>query len=836
MFTKMKQYHRAFLFFVTILIAASFGMGTVCIAVVSREDTEAVATFGGRKITGQEFREAVRHWHNIFRLADMLSPKAKKITQKEFPDSEEAYLRLLYARNPLWDSIYSLREAVAKLDQELDQELSKPENWRAFLRGSFPMAEMELQFYFRLPEERRNQIRRVIPQTDLWNMILLYHEGQQWGIQVTPQEITQFAADTQKAFGSGEAYQHALTNRQILGSDMERMSDYAITVLKYLQARCCGAKVAAESVYQTYAQFHNEYRLQWAALDVGNQKVRDDAAYQQERVAFYEQKKPMSPTYFQLSATADFDFLFVPNANFIKGVTVTREEIDAYLQRQEAQHEEGNDEAESEKHKEAEQKLLQEKGKDRAREFVTQIYSKVVALADAMSFNSVAAHYDLVYESKTNVAEENFLQEAHVGTPEAKNLVYQALDKGAISSALAYRDEGYFIVRLLNRKPARDLSRDEVAQDDVLFLDRYYQHNKHEFAKSNRYRLAYVMVDYSAVKQHLLITTPIMKNFYDKYKDMLYRLEQKDKDGNEYKPFAEVRSDIEARVANSTCIQELQKLHMIHQLCKERGKDADVKTIVKELAAQIMLAPDSLKYVEMPVLQSEQEIRADNPLADSDFSVSPNADSQLSEVKDSAKGKYFYKVLDKEDKPETELNQIRDEVKNHFLKQQAVDKLRNQAREFQKEYTTLLAEAKKNIAEGADKEQKAEEMARKLFQAVAFKNQLATGEHPFDENLLKIEELKGISQLASVVPSLKPGETSEPLADTRKGTVFVVQLTAKRTPAANEIPRNEWRNIYNALWERAYRTQRNMFLNHKLLSERLHLERKKKDMERDFEE
>lgn len=837
MFTRMKKYHRAFLFFVTVLIAASFGMGTVCIAVVSREDTAAVASFTGKTITGQEFREAMRHWHNIFRLSDMLSPKAKKITQKEFPDSEEAYLRMLYARNPLWDSIYSLREEVSKLDQELDQELGKPETWRAFLRGGFPMAEMELQFYFRLPEERRNKIRRVIPQTDIWNMILLYNEGKQWGIQVTMPEISQFAADTQKAFGSNDAYRHALTNRQILDSDMERMADYALTVLKYLQGRCSGAKVAAESVYQAYAQFHNEYRLQWAAFDASSYQAKDDAAYEQDRLAFYDQKKSTQPSYFRLPASANFDFLFVPSANFAKDVTVTPAEIDEYVGKQDANKaEEMGDESDNDKQKAAEQKLRQQKSADKAREFLTQISNKIGNLAASVPLNSVAAHYDLVYDSKSNVTEENFLQEAHVGTSEAKSLVYQLLAIGSVSPVLAYRDEGFFIVRLLDRKVARDIARSEIAQDEMMFLERYHSFNKAEFTRGNRYRLAYVMVDYSTIKQQTLVTTPVMKNFYDKYKDMLYKLEQKDKDGNEYRPFAEVRSDIEARVANFTYIQELQKLHLVHQICKERGKDADIKTIVKELASQIMLAPDSLKYVEMPALQSEEEIRANNPLGDNDFSVAANADSQLSDVKDSAKGKYFYKVMEKEANQEAEFKLIKDEVKNHFLRAQAVEKIRGKAQEFQKNYSGLLAEAKKNIADGEGKQQKVEELSYRLFQAAAVQHQVATSEHPFVDSLFKIEALKGLPQLGSIAATLNAGDASEPLADAKKGVVYVVQLAGKRTPAVSEIPRAEWNKIYNMLWERAYRAQRAGFLNHKLLSERLRLERKKKDLEHDFEE
>ena len=193
MFTRMQKYHKIFLVFVTALIAASFGLGGLIDRLLDPENLEVMGTFQGEgKISKSLFHKAVRDWTVFWRFATYLSPKAKKIQIVKQGESPQQYAYLLYMPNSVWDSIFSLREDVSKLDQELDEQLSHPYKWTSILKGDFdflginhlqayPPRWEELEFYKRLPDKKREKLFQPPSKTDIWNMLMILHQANQWG-------------------------------------------------------------------------------------------------------------------------------------------------------------------------------------------------------------------------------------------------------------------------------------------------------------------------------------------------------------------------------------------------------------------------------------------------------------------------------------------------------------------------------------------------------------------------------------------------------------------------------------------------------------------------------
>jgi len=109
-----------------------------------------------------------------------------------------------------------------------------------------------------------------------------------------------------------------------------------------------------------------------------------------------------------------------------------------------------------------------------------------------------------------------------------------------------------------------------------------------------------------------------------------------------------------------------------------------------------MLLPDALKYVEDTQLLTKEEIQEKNPVGSTDFVDNLDKKGEISEVKDSKKGKYFYKVLAYEEEQDSEFNKVKDKVKEEFLKAMALAKLREQITLWKSQYERQYQEAKKD--------------------------------------------------------------------------------------------------------------------------------------------
>lgn len=842
MFRKIRQYEKPIFIVITLVIALSFiPFGIDIDSLVSRKARETVASFADANITGQQFQEALVQWYKLFQMSERVSPKAKKILMRDQPTDNDYFK---YAKHPIWDAIYSLREDVVKLDQKLELWMGEPNRQREVLRGNLNPVELEYQFYMALPETEREKLRVSSREgetykQDVLNMLMLLHDAERWNIQISDNEVEDFMYQTRQLFGEGEAYGETLKHIGIFEPDLAGMGRKALTILKYLHARCNSVNILAETIYDTYSDLHSQYQLQW----VNFPKVEGSRNYTEERLNFYDDRHQADPDYFKVPNRADFDYIFVNNTFFEQETIVTQQEVAEYLEKDRSARQEEEETARSEnmsREEEAEQKIREKKAAEKAKEFLENVHTKIMfsPYAEAVDLKAIAKARNLVYNTAKQVVEEDFLTQSHVGTQEAQSEIYKKLEPGRLSGVLPFKKQGYFIVRLLTRAPSRTIAREEVAKDDTIFLERYYQKNKKEFTTPLRYRLGYVLVDYNTVKQNLLVSTPVMQEFYEKYKEQLYKKDTKDS-AAQYLSFQDVRDDVEMRVSNLLRSQELQKIYIFYQMCKERGEDLDLDNVTQELAKQIMLEPESLKYVESPNLLSQAELERDNPTGDPHFRLVLAPNAQVSEVMDSPTGRYFYKLLETAPAKEKQFSAVRDEVKAHFLKSQALARARRGAEEFTKKYQEEFAQLKnaweKDAAPTRTGDAELHKLGSRLLETLAWQQQLPCKTSPVFNNLRDVEELKYNEELYKLLPDLKTGELSAPILDTRLGQVLLVRLITRHATSMAEIPRAQWEYIRNILWERAYRAQRSVFLNHQELSRRFNLHKKLEAFEEELE-
>ena len=192
LFTKMQKYQKAFLIFVTALIAVSFGAGTLITRLLDPSNLEVAGTLekGKVEISGNDFRKTYRDWSRLYRLAMIISPKAKKIQYKK-DESPQDFFRLAFSRHPIWDAIFSLSEAIIGLDKQLDQQLGVSYKWRSLIKGelgfmgfggdSYPPAWEEMQFYQNLKQKNKEKALQGFTKKDAWNIIMLSHQAKKMG-------------------------------------------------------------------------------------------------------------------------------------------------------------------------------------------------------------------------------------------------------------------------------------------------------------------------------------------------------------------------------------------------------------------------------------------------------------------------------------------------------------------------------------------------------------------------------------------------------------------------------------------------------------------------------
>ena len=181
MFTRMQKYHKAFLIFVTVLITASFGMGSLIMSLANHGDITKWIVFGYDEkdtkvpaeqripmvqISQNEYTQAQEHWQHIFQLAKLLSIKAQRIQKIRQGDDFKNFQPLFYAPDNVWDLVFSLREDVNKVDQKVDENLNQPMRWQALMEGkldflgstTYPPKMDELDVYYTMSDEERQEI------------------------------------------------------------------------------------------------------------------------------------------------------------------------------------------------------------------------------------------------------------------------------------------------------------------------------------------------------------------------------------------------------------------------------------------------------------------------------------------------------------------------------------------------------------------------------------------------------------------------------------------------------------------------------------------------------
>lgn len=582
MFTRLQKYHKAFLIGVTVLIAASFGMGTVILSLVSKEDITEVATLSGQKITSSEFHGAYGEWNSIYKLALILSPKAKRfksapeiLSQIQTSRSMQERAGILFHNfafaNPVWDTIFSLKEEMARIDYQLSSQIiDNPVRSRQLFGEEIGMIEEELKYYVTLPEKQRDAMRGVLEKRDIWNLLMLYQQAKYAGIRVTESEIENFIADIVKGVGGEERYREILENERILETSMPKLAETALTVVKYIGARYGGAQTSLQVAYETYAESNVQHRLQWVRFQEDWQKT-DDEKYRELRLRFYDEKRQNNPQYFMLPAHADFECVFLKCADLVE--EVKEEEVDAeYAKRQERAVDE--EEAEAQKAKIREE-IKRDQAGEKAKALLGQLREQISAAGADAPLESLAFENNISYESCRAISEENFLKQAQAGTEEARDFIFQKLEVNATSPVLANKKDVYFFVRLDQRTPAKQIAREDIEKDASLFLERYYRNDiKPELDFPERYSVEYVLMDHGVLRQNLLIPTPEMKaRFYEKYKELMYPEGQK---------FEAVLDDMQERMANFASIREMQNFHMVRAKCENPSKPDRLFTVGEE--------------------------------------------------------------------------------------------------------------------------------------------------------------------------------------------------------------------------------------------------------------
>ena len=342
-----------------------------------------------------------------------------------------------------------------------------------------------------------------------------------------------------------------------------------------------------------------------------------------------------------------------------------------------------------------------------------------------------------------------------------------------------------------------------------------------------------------------------MQHFYENYKDQLYKIsvpQPKEKKDDKalpppisYRPFAEVKTDLEARVANFMKIKEMQKIHVVYEACKSKGKDLNIGPIVKEMAQQIMSARGGLQYTEDTQLRTTAEIRSDNPTGDSAFPGDLSSKTELSEIKDSSKGKYFYKVLAHQAAEEPEFAKIVNRVKEHFLKDQATEQARQRLVQFEKSYDQHRQALEQQLAKRIDAwkskkqpltteqqqqidrlETEKKQLPFHLFQLMARQEKITCLETPSFEKITEVEDLKDVAGINRIL-NLSLGKTAI-VIDGKRSQAILAQLIAKKAPEPEAIEPSKLQKIKKLLWQRQYRASHAQLINYDMLKLTMGLE------------
>ncbi len=866
MFTKLQKYHKAFLYFVTALIAVSFGMGGVIFALLDPSNRQIVGSFskGNVEISKREFNTSWENWQQFFELAKVLSYKSLKIQQIRKDANPEEYRQLLYAKNPIWDAIYSLREDVAKLDQKYNEQIGDPNIWKWIARGYIDPMRIEAAFYQELSEQERADAQRKLVRSDAWTLLMLLQKSKDLGIVVSDDEVKEFIANTRKSYPGGpQVFAERLANLKVTAVALEETVKNTLSILKYLNARTANIKVSTESIYKQYAEWNTQYSFQWLNISYKNFLVQNDADYLKERLAFYDEMNKKNPNYFKIPAVATFDYVGLSAKSLEIQVQISEDEINKefYTKHKDDDLDETNPKVAQkvqEEKKEIERKLRTERANTKALNMVRDVQEKIVNLGESAALEMIAANCNLEYKNWQDVSEDQFSKQAEF-QGQTKDMVYLTLKPGQISAVIDANDseeyKKYFFLRLNKRVESSLPTKEELEKNELLFLERFYINEINKFKTNETYNIGYVIADYETIAKNLIVTNKEKMDFYEKYKGQLYTVEIKNETGKvetTYRKFEEVESDITPKLQRLLAIQELQKLHEIHRFCKEKGKDFQLETAVKEIAQQIMLVPESIRYIESTAKNLE-EVQRSNPAGDDEI-FRLVEDGNLSDVKNTEQGKYFYKVLVHEKNENQEFAKIREQVKETFLKTRAMKVAEGALKEwhelYQQQYQDIRTEIEQNYdqkikvlwqardsANESDKqkitaqsdllaqEKKArlESVSNDLFKTLAVQKgvSITTSNFLTEEEMYRAKEFRALSNNFGQLTALEVGGITNPIVSESAGELFLAQLIAKKLPILSEIPESDITRIRNMMWQRNYQSHLMGFLTHKTLAEEM---------------
>lgn len=837
MFTRMQKYHKAFLIFVTVLIAASFGMGSLFMSLADRGDITKVVTLGHDpndpqtqnipqdqripfvQISQNEYTQAREQWQHIFQLAKLLSIRAQRIQKVRQGDDFKNFQALFYAPDNVWDLIFSLREDVAKIDQKIDENLSQPMRWQALMEGkldflgssTYPPKMDELDYYYTMSDEDRQEIESSLPESDILKFLVMELDAKRWGISVAESEVKDFVTATKALFGSDSIFQERLNNLRISSNAFEKMITRALTVVKYVQAREIGLKIPTQQIYDNYSRYHSIYQLQYTKADVKDFMPKEEE-YTKIRDEFFASKSQENPSYFKLPATANFDYISFPANAFVADVKVSEEEVTKVFTERDIQIDDDLDDETynarvAEEKGKIEDELRLQKSERKALLWLSELRNNIVALGNEAPLAKIAEQYKMKYQLRQNIEESDFFQaEAKPAPFNAQKYLYKDAKEGNFSDVLsegAGKDKLFYIFRLIKKQDAKTITKQDIDENDSYFLQCYFEQNRKAFEMPERYRLAYVMTDYNQIEKNLLITSKAMKDFYEMYKDKLYKNEEVKEGESQYRSFKDVQEDVRARVAHSLRTKELQKIQLVHRLCKDKGQDVNLELIAKEAARQIMLAPDGLIYLEDAELASREDIIKNNLVHDPAFD-SFNANEEISAVKDSPNGKYFYRVIEKAEATKANFSMMKEKVREHFMKSQAQLKAQVALAAWKEQYDFQMEECKR-------RNNNATSMANKIFRTIATEKNANVVLTPTFSNISDIEELAKVNEISTAL-AMTAGELSKPLVD--GNTIYLVQLVSKREPKLEEIPVETFEKIRSTLTQRFCRANKMSLLDH----------------------
>ncbi|WP_372371287.1 hypothetical protein [Candidatus Uabimicrobium sp. HlEnr_7] len=826
MFTTIEKYQKAFLVFITVLLTAAFGLGGVCFTLFDPSNFTSIASINelDKSYSESQFSVALSQWRGLHRLARKMSPQAKAATANIDRNDYQQYIRFMQGMildqmeaPPIWNQIYMLSSKVQKLDAQIDKQIESSPTPLT----SQQLLQRRVDAYLNLPEEGKKDAEEPLTDKDVWAILILSEEASSYGIQVSNIEIDNVVRNTMDRLGGRQAFNRELSSSlRMLYSDFRNIISQALMVAKLIDTKASTIKVRSKEVYDNIKSNYQEYQVDYVTVNSKAFLAKTEREYRKQRVAFFE--KNQNPTFFETSPSASFEFVYAHEDAFKSDLVFSEQDITAYTERNFEKYRASEDDQVKDilaiNRDRIVEDLKNETAKQKAQQALSQLRLTLGKLKGKVPLDTIAKSYNFSYGQHTNTAATSYLDLKDVGTTAAKKQVYESLKQGDFSRIFAGRTEGYFFIRLTEVTPSSKLTKEDVASDETAFLKAYYKNNKWEFKSIEEYRLAYIIADYDEIEKTLIPTTNDLKQFYNKYKEELYKTE----DG--HKEFSKVKSDVSSRAKNLLKTRILQKIAAVQKQCKSLGENANVGPAVEELGRRV-----GLKYHESSDLQTVEKIKQENIPGDDNFSANINKDTKVSDVVDYKNGKYFFIILEHKNKDGEKFEDVREEVKAKFLEKQAMEEIKSFAGKLASEYTSTIDKAKKNLEKHYEaikdtkneKTAKLENLPKEVFRTIALKHSLTYHSSAPFTNIKDTGQLQDFANVDAEIKKTAVKSLGAPVEDSETKSVCLFLLNSKREPSLSEIPQTELVNIQQGLWELQFREKlRSEFLNYNSLVEK----------------